>query len=221
MRHEEHRTAEVLEAVIECGDGFEVEMVRRFVEDKYVRAREHHFGEHTAYTFTTREDFGSLQGFFTREEHTAEEAADERFVGVGRELTEPVDERKLDVVEVLVVVAREVCLRRGDAPLIRACFRLYLTHDDVKEGAFSEAVRADEGDLVAFFDTEADVVEKLFACYGMRDAFYRKKLVTCFAVGFERDVRIFSRRRANVFERQFFEQFFYARSPVSISMRSR
>ena len=180
VRYEEHRAAEVFETVVERGDGFEVEMVRRFVEDEDVGAREHHFGEHTAYTFAAREDFGSLERLFAREEHTAEEAANERFVGVGRELTEPVDERELDVVEVLVVVAREVCLRRGDAPLIRACFGLYLTHDDVKEGAFCEAVRADERDLVAFFDAEADVVEEFFACDGMRDAFYREELVACF-----------------------------------------
>ena len=67
VRYEEHCAAEVFEPVVECGDRFEVEMVRRFVEDEYVRAREHHFGEHTTDTFATREDFGRFEGLFTRE----------------------------------------------------------------------------------------------------------------------------------------------------------
>ncbi len=53
MRAEENHLREGDQPVVQCGDGFKVQVIGRLVEDEGVGAGEHHLGEHTADTLPT------------------------------------------------------------------------------------------------------------------------------------------------------------------------
>ena len=86
MAGEEDVALEGLERIIERLDRLQVKVVRGAVEDEYIGILEHHARDHAAHLLTPREDRGTLEDLFAREEHTPKEALEVNFVGVSCEL---------------------------------------------------------------------------------------------------------------------------------------
>ena len=72
------------EAVIESGDGFQIQVVGGLVKEQEVGTGEHHAGEHAAHLFAAGENLHGLIHIFTAEEHAAKEAAKIGFLRIGR-----------------------------------------------------------------------------------------------------------------------------------------
>src|SRR5580692_8199398 len=60
---------------VERVDGFEIQVVRGFVEDEYVGLLQHEFTEEQARGFASGENAGGLGGFVTLKKHLAEQTA--------------------------------------------------------------------------------------------------------------------------------------------------
>ena len=67
---EQHVALEGNQAVVDCSDGFQVQMVGRLVHNQYVGAKEHHTGQHAANLFTTRQHLYFLVYVVAGEEHS-------------------------------------------------------------------------------------------------------------------------------------------------------
>jgi len=157
LRAEDDRALECLETVVQSGDGFQVEVSRRFVEEQAVCVRKHHLRKHATHLFATGEHVGALQSFFTGKEHTAEESADERFVLFLAVLAQPIHEGKVRL-EVSVVVLREVVVADGVAPLEHAFRRLDFFGNELEERCFERVEFTDESDLVLVAEREVEAL---------------------------------------------------------------
>ena len=210
VAREEDIAFERLERVVERLDGFEVQVVRRRVEDEAVRVDQHHARNHATHFLASGEDAHLLQQLFAREKHAAEEALEEHLVRLRRELRKPLDEVIIRV-EVGRIVEREV--RRGDglSPLVRTGVGLLFAVDDLEEGGHGARVVADEDNLVALFDIEVQVAEQRLAFDAFREALDFENLVARLAVRAEQDARVAARRGLDFLDIQLFEHLLAAR----------
>jgi len=78
-----------LQCDVESIDGFEIEMVRRFVEDEHIRLLKHEAAKKNARGFASRESFDRFVNVVTAEEHLAEETAQFLLTGERIELCKP------------------------------------------------------------------------------------------------------------------------------------
>ena len=155
LRTEDDRSRESLEAVVQSGDGFQVEVCGRFVEQQAVRVRKHHLRKHAAHLFATGKDVRRFQRFFAGKEHTTEESADERFVLFLAVLAQPIHEGEVRL-EVSVVVLREVVVADGVAPLEHAFRSLCFFGNELEERGLERVVFTDESDLVLVAEREVE-----------------------------------------------------------------
>src|SRR5690606_7319307 len=107
VRHEDQSTIVVPQSVDERLDRLEVEVVRRLVEHQHVRLLDLQPREHQPRGLTTRERAEGLLRRIAGEQHQAELTADVTAVLAGAEVPEPALRRRLDAIELLVVVLRE------------------------------------------------------------------------------------------------------------------
>ena len=73
---QQHRALVRLQRDVERVDGFEVEVVRRFVEHEHIRLLQHELAEEQSRGFATGEHVGLLVAVVAREEHLAEQSTD-------------------------------------------------------------------------------------------------------------------------------------------------
>ncbi len=165
---QQYRALEITNAVVDCGDGFQIEVVGRLVDDKHVRAEEHHARQHQANLLTAGQYANRLVNIVAGEQHTAEEP---------RSVDSSVSVREYGAIqssmfsscalEELVVVLREIALRGGNAPLEAALIRFHLAHKNLEQRSHCQLVIRDERNLVAAANDEGYVVEHLFAVDGL------------------------------------------------------
>ena len=147
-----------------------------------------------------------LRCFFSGEEHAAQPAADIAFILALGELTQPVDQVVLAVVEVSAVVLGKIALAGGHAPLEAALIRLHFAHEDLEERGARQLVRADEGNLVARGQHKGDVVEHLAPVDRLEKVGHGQQVVADLAIRLPRDIRITAGRRRKVLHLKVVEQ---------------
>jgi len=189
MRCKEDITLIKLQVIVECLNGFQVQVVGRSIENQAVGITELHTGNHTTHLFTTRKDIGLLQHFFTTEEHTSQETLHVDFIAF-TELAQPIHQVQV-VFEERGIVHRQVSRSNGYPPREGTCIRLTVFVDDFEEGGHGTWVTAQEYNLVTLFYIEAHITEEHFAIIGSRlQARYFENLITRFAFHGKDDTRI-------------------------------
>ena len=133
VRDEQNRAVKIDQPVVQCRNRFEIEMVRRLVEDEHVRSAQHHLRQHAAHSLASRQDVRFLQCFVAGEQHPAEKAAHEVFILVLRVLPHPVDQIQIDIIEIIRVVFGKIRLRRRNAPCVFAGVRLQFARDNLEQ----------------------------------------------------------------------------------------
>ena len=73
VRHQQHRAFVALQRDVERVDGFEVQVVRRLVEDEDVRLGQDQLAEHQSRLLAAGQGLGLLFAFFAAEKHLAQE----------------------------------------------------------------------------------------------------------------------------------------------------
>ena len=148
------------QGVIQRGDCLKVEMVGGLIKNEDVGAGEHHPGEHAAHPLATREDRGLFQRLLSGKKHLAQEPTDKTLVLLRRcKLAQPADKIKLLIIEIRIVLFREICVGDGHAPSKTSFVRLKLPGQNLEQCGFYKAVSPDEGDLVALVDSEGEILE--------------------------------------------------------------
>ena len=72
MTHEDHRAVVSLDCVLERFDGFDVEVIRRLIQNEQVGARQHENRQREARALAARQRVGAAQHFLARESEAAE-----------------------------------------------------------------------------------------------------------------------------------------------------
>ena len=207
VRSEQHRALEITHAIVDRGDGFQIEVVGRLVDHQHIRAEQHHTREHQAHLLAAGQHTHRLIHIVAREQHAAEEAAQRGFQRIGLRIRRDPVEHVLGVaLKVFVVVLGEIALRGGHTPLEAALVRLDLAHQDLEQRGHSQFVVRDERDLVPAAHDEGHIVQHLFAVDGLRDAAHLKDILARFAVLLERDPRIAARGCRQFFDGQLVDQ---------------
>ena len=71
VRRKKDVALEILQAVVDRGDGFQVQVVGGLVENQYIGAEEHHPRKHAPHLFPAGEDLHGLKDIVPREKHPA------------------------------------------------------------------------------------------------------------------------------------------------------
>src|SRR5271170_7166173 len=156
---EQHRAFILLKRDIEGIDGFEVEMVRRLVEDQDIWLLKHELAEEQARGFSAGESIGGLEPLFTTEEHLPEDAADLFFRDLGVPLMEPVGDGET-MLDHPGVVLGEVADLGFVTPLDVASVESEVLFCEIGRGreqgfdqrSFTQAIAAHERDLFSAHD---------------------------------------------------------------------
>ena len=198
-------------AIVERGNAFQIQMVRRLIENEEIRAAEHHLGNHAAHLLAAGEYLDLLIDVITREQHAAEEGSQITFALILGELTHPVDEVIVAVIKIAAVINREVGLRGADAPLDRTFIRFFVAHKDLEEHRHSALVLADDCNLIFAADDKADFVEQLFSVNSFTDIRHEQTIFAGLAVCLEANPGITAARGGHFLHSQLIEQFAAAR----------
>ena len=159
MGDEQHRRREVLQRCLQRFAAFEVEVVRRLVEDEEVRARGDHHRERQPAPFTAGEHRNRLLVRLP----AGEQEPPEQVLG----LRTPEPRHRLDAVEhraalvQLGLVLREV---GGDDPVTEpggARVRLQPAEQRLQQRGLARAVGPDQRNVLAALDRERDTVQQL------------------------------------------------------------
>ena len=207
MRREQHGALEITNAVVDCGDGFQIEVVGRLVDDEHVRAEQHHARQHQANLLTAGQYANRLVNIVAGEQHTAEEAAQRGFQCIRAGIRcDPVEHVFLVALEELVVVLREIALRGGNAPLEAALIRFHLAHKNLEQRSHCQLVIRYERNLVTAAHDERYVVEHLLAVDGLGDAAHLENVLACLTVRVERYPRVTAGRSRHFLDGQLVDQ---------------
>src|SRR6185437_12306874 len=105
--YQQHRALISLQSNVECVDGFEVQVVRGFVQHQNVWLLQHELAEQNARRLAAGEHVSLFVGFIAGKEHLAEEAAN-FFVRHGRiPLEKPVKNRPARLNHAAMVLGKE------------------------------------------------------------------------------------------------------------------
>ena len=159
MAREEDISLEGLQRIVEGLDGLKVKVVRWAIEDERISILEHHARDHTAHLLSPREDRGTLENLFSREEHTPEEALEINLIGICCKLRQPLDEVHIRIKEGGIIQWQ---VSRGDRlpPFVGTFSRLFLSIDDLEESSHSTWITADEDDLIVLLYIEVQITEE-------------------------------------------------------------
>ncbi|MNC39819.1 hypothetical protein D3C75_884970 [compost metagenome] len=108
-------------------------MVRWLIQNQCVCTCLHHFRQHTANFLSPGEYASLLLGLLTREQHTAQEATQIRFILIFGILTQPIYECHIHTVKELGVIFREISLSCRHTPSIFTAVRFRFTHKNIKQ----------------------------------------------------------------------------------------
>src|SRR6185437_16811099 len=107
VRYQQHRALISLQSNVECVDGFEVEVVRWFVEHQHVWLLQHELAEQDTCSLAAGEHVSLFVGFIAGEEHLAEQPAN-FFVRHGRiPLEKPVKDCHARLNQAAMVLGKE------------------------------------------------------------------------------------------------------------------
>ena len=181
----QHVALDRLQAVVQSGDGLQVQVVGGLVQQQHVGPGQHHAGEHAPHLLTTGEHLHGLEDVVAGEEHPAQEAPEVALVLVLGELAHPVQNVQVTVVEEGGVVLGEVGEGGGLAPLHGALVGLPLAGENLKEGSVGVLVVAYKGDLVPVAHDEGHLVQHLHAVHGLGHVGDEENVLAHFPVGGE------------------------------------
>ena len=146
-------------------------MVGRLVDDKHVRAEQHHARQHQANLLTAGQYANRLVNIVAGEQHSPQESPEEGLGLVcGGILPDPVQDGVVIVVEISGIVHREVRSRGRNAPLERTLVRLFLFHEDLEQHGDRLLALADKRYLVGASQGKADVVQQFHAVHRLGNA---------------------------------------------------
>ena len=185
MGGDQHIALDGLQAIIQGGDGLQIQVVGGLVKQQHVGPGEHHPGEHAPHLLAAGEHLDGLVNLVAGEEHPAQETPQIGLVGVGRPLPQPLHQIVVAVLEELGVVLREVGEGGGLAPLDGALVGLQLAGEDLEQGGLGVLVVAHEGDLVPVAHDEAHLVQHLHSVDGLADVGDEEDVLAHLSVGRE------------------------------------
>ena len=112
-------TREFDHTIIQCGDGFHIQVVCRLIKDQNVASHDHHAGEKDTDFFSTGEDTHLFYTIFTGKKHTAEETADISCVFDLGVLGQPVNDQLIGIKDGGIIL-REIRLACCNSPFVRS-----------------------------------------------------------------------------------------------------
>ena len=206
MRSKENDGLKVHQSIVDSGDGFEVEMVGRLVQNQNVGTKQHHSRKHAANLLTTGKNLYRLVHIIAGEEHSSQESTQIGFGDILGILRQPLKNVELAAIKVFRVILREVGTGGADTPLDRTFVRLDLLCQNLHHGSLCNLVFSDECDLVALCNGEGDVVEYLYPVDCLADAVYCQNILTDFTIHGKADIWIFSGRSRQFFNGQLIDE---------------
>src|SRR6185437_4605275 len=166
-----------LQRDVERVDGFQIEVIRRLVEDEDVGFLHHELAEDEARRLSAGKSGGWLETFFAAEEHLAEDAANVFLDGLGVELVQPVSYVG-SLLDDAGVVLREVADLSFVSPLDAARIEGEVLFCVVRRGGeqgfeqrgFAQSVTAHESDLFTAHYVGFKVRDDLLIAVALADA---------------------------------------------------
>ncbi len=209
MCGQKHRAFVVFQGIVKGRNRLQVQVIGRLVQKQHIGAAHHHFREHTAHFFTSRQYVGLFECFFTTEQHFAQKAANEHFLaflfGLGI-LPQPVDQRH-GLLEVGRIVERQIGLCGGHPPLKRPSSRGGTPCNNLVKGRHGTAVFAIHHDLVALGQIEVQVLKQHIVVQGGLEAFNIQNLIPGLALLLKYNRRITATRGFNFGNVEFVDHF--------------
>src|SRR5205085_9140529 len=169
---DDHRAAgKILDRFFQRAQGLDVEVVGRLVEQQHVAAAFQHLGDVDAVALAARKLADILLLVRALEVECADISARRLIVAVDLHVVEPVRNLLPDIVLVVEMVAALVDITEvhGVADVDGAAVGLLDAGDDLEQGRFAGAVRADHADDAARRQGEGQIVEQQFVTIGFRD----------------------------------------------------
>ena len=151
MRDEDDGAGIVRQSFAERGDGFEIEMVGRLVEDQHVRFHQHQFAKEQTHGFAAAQSLGRLHALVAAEEHAPEQAADLLVARAGIDVVQIIEAGGVGRNDRLHVL-RHVSDLRLVTPGRLAGIGRQLADQRAHEGGLAHAVAADHRHLFAARD---------------------------------------------------------------------
>ena len=174
MAHDYGASGKVVETLLECAQGVDVDVVGGLVEQQHVTLLLEGHGQMEAVALATRED-GNLLLLVCAHKVEA------RQVGTGVDIASAHAERLntlrdylVDALlgEQVVVSLVHIGYLDGLAHLKRACIGLLLPHDEAEEGGLAGSVGADHAHDAALREREGEVLEELFLAESLRESLH-------------------------------------------------
>ena len=169
-----------LQREVESINGFQIKMIRGFVQDEKVRFLQHELTENQPGSFAAGKRFGALQRILTAEQHLAKQTAKFFLGGAAVPIVQPLDDGEAwpDGVPVVLREVADGCLV---APCHGACINGELligsvdksrriTDQRFQKRCLPCSVPADQGDLLSAADRGREIPEHLEMsfCTGIR-----------------------------------------------------
>ena len=165
VRDEEDGAGEVADGVEQDVLGAEVEVVGGLVEEEEVRGGDEHLGHGVAVALAAGEDAELFEDVVAGEHEAAEERAEFDDGDLGSGSADVVEHDGVGVEDFVLVLGEEV-----DEDVVAFADGAggggFLLAQEPDESGFACAVGADEGDAVAAFDGEVEIVEDEFFAAG-------------------------------------------------------
>ena len=190
-------TREFDHTIIQCGDGFHIQVVCRLIKDQNVASHDHHAGEKDTDFFSTGEDTHLFYTIFTGKKHTAEETADISCVFDLGVLGQPVNDQLIGIKDGGIIL-REIRLACCNSPFVRSFIRFHFPGENFKQCCLCKLISTDKGDFVIVSDNKGNVVKNFYTVNGFTDSVYGQNFISDFTVWTEINVRIFTAGRTDV-----------------------
>ena len=123
MRGEKHHSLKVDQPVVYRGDGFQIQMIGRLVQQQHIAAEHHHAGKHAAYLFSAGKDVDRLVYVLAGKQHLSQKTAEVGFGGILGILLKPFDDGVVVAAKIGRIVLWKIGLAGGNTPL-KAAFYL-------------------------------------------------------------------------------------------------
>lgn len=198
---------ELNQAVVQGGDGFEVEVIGRFIEDQNICAAEHHLTEHTTHLFPSGKHLNRFHGLIARKEHTTEKASDPRLIVAFGKLPEPVGEVHL-IFKKGDIILWKVTWGDGYPPIIASRVGICFSAENIEKGGLCLVHRADKGNLISSVNGKIEILEQLLSLKGGRKPLHFKDIFSALPLRLKTDIGETAARWFDVVNGQLFEKFF-------------
>ena len=167
MGGDQHIALDGLQAIIQGGDGLQIQVVGGLIQQEHVGPGQHHSGQHTPHLLSAGEYLDRLIHLISREEHPAQESPEVLLLGIVGVLAQPLHQVVLTALEVGRVVLGEIGEGGGLSPLHCPLVGLHLAGQDLKQGGVGVLIVTHKGDLVPVTHNEGDLVQHLHPVDGL------------------------------------------------------